>query len=504
MLENIHRSPYWMPRRSWEDWRSERGARLHRFINEQLYPYSPFYRRLFDANKIDPRSIRTVEDLRRIPFTSKKDIAPTAEHPSRHLDLVLQPDMEKLRKYAPKSRLLQLLLLRAMHGDATAKEEVRREYGPVHVIFTTGRTALPTQFVYSSVDWTRLHLIGKRIGEVGGIDPDARSLNVFPFAPHLAFWQTVAVGQGVPTLIVHTGGGKVMGTSGNILAMARMQPEVIIGIPGFVYHMLRQAAHEGIKLTKLYKIALGGERVPMGLRARLGEICAEMGAPDVRVQSVLGFTEARQCWAECPPPDHETSYGFHTYPDLEIFECVDPESGEPVGPGERGELVYTTLSGRGSCVLRYKGGDIAEGGIVYDPCPGCGRIVPRISTTLSRRSDIGEFQLTKIRGTLVDLNNFLPSMSDMEDVVEWQVVVRKKDDDAHGLDEIVLSVALKDGVDADAAKRRITAKLLTDMEVAPNIIDVLPLSQLTENLGLDTQMKELRIRDLRGQAKPHG
>jgi phenylacetate-CoA ligase len=501
MLETIHRTPYWKPTRPWSEWHAERSALLRRFINEQLYPYSPFYRRLFDTNKIDPRSIRTIEDLRRIPFTNKKDIAPTADNPTRHLDLVLQPDIEKLRKYAPQSKLLTLLLFKALHGDATAREEVRREYGPVHVIFTTGRTALPTQFVYSTVDFGRLHLVGKRVGEVGGIDPNVRSLNVFPFAPHLAFWQTFAVGQGVPTLIVHTGGGKVLGTTGNVLAMARMQPDVIIGIPGFVYHMLRQAAHDGVKLTKLRKIALGGERVPFGLRSRLGEICAQMGAPDVRVQSVLGFTEARQCWAECTPPDHETSYGFHTYPDLEIFECVDPETGEAVGPGERGELVYTTLSGRGSCVIRYKGGDIAEGGIVYDPCPGCGRVVPRISTTLSRRSDIGEFQLTKIRGTLVDLNNFLPAMASIDEVVEWQVVVRKKDGDVHGLDEIVLSVALRDGVSIDDIKRKITAKLMSDVEVAPNVIEVLPLEQLTENLGLDTQMKELRIRDLRGLAK---
>jgi phenylacetate-coenzyme A ligase PaaK-like adenylate-forming protein len=347
------------------------------------------------------------------------------------------------------------------------------------------------------VDWDRLHLVGKRIGEVGGIDTNARCLNVFPFAPHLAFWQTYAVGQGVPTLIVHTGGGKVMGTAGNVAAMARMNPDVIIGIPGFVYHTLRQAAAEGVKLTKLYKIALGGERVPLGLRARLAEICASMGAPNVKVQSVLGFTEARQCWAECVPPDHETSYGFHAYPDLEIFECVNPDTGEAVGPGERGELVYTALEGRGSCVLRYKTGDVAEGGIVYDPCPGCGRVVPRISTTLSRRSDVGEFQLTKIRGTLVDLNNFLPCMATIDDVVEWQVVIRKKDGDALGLDEIVLYVTLRDGVDAEAAKRRIAERVLADVEVAPNAIESLPLATLTENLGLDTQMKELRIRDLR-------
>lgn len=501
MLERVHRAAYWQPMRPWTDWHAERGARLHRFINEQLYPYSPFYRRLFDDHRIDPRSIRSVDDLRRIPFTTKHDIAPTADNPSRHLAVVLQPDVEKMRRHAPKAKLARLLLTRAFKGDAAVREEVWREYGPVHVIFTTGRTALPTQFVYSPVDFERLHLVGRRIAHVGGITTSMRSLNVFPFAPHLAFWQTFAVGQSTPSLFLHTGGGKVLGTAGNIGALMRMQPDTLIGVPGFVYHMLRQAASEGVKLTKLVKVALGGERVPLGLRAKIGELCAQMGAPDVRVQSVLGFTEARHCWAECVPPDHETSYGFHTYPDIEIFECVDPESGEPVGPGERGELIYTALEGRGSCVIRYRTGDIAEGGIVYDPCPGCSRIVPRVSTTLSRRSDVGEFQLTKIRGTLVDLNNFLPCMASIDEVVEWQVVVRKKEGEELGLDEIVLSVALRDGVDPEFAKRKITTKLLAEMEIAPNIIEVLPLAMLTENLGLDTQMKELRIRDLRGSGK---
>lgn len=498
MLERVHSALFWRPAKPWVDWRAEQGARLHRFVNEQLYPYSPFYRRLFDGHKIDPRSIRTVDDLQRIPFTTKRDIAPTSDDPSRHLDIVLQPDLEKLRRYASKTTLARLIAKRTFEGEDAAREAVRREYGPVHVIFTTGRSALPTQFVYSPVDFERLHLVGRRVAEVGGIDGSMRSLNVFPFAPHLAFWQTYAVGQSVPTLMVHTGGGKVLGTDGNINALVRMQPDVLIGIPGFVYHMLRQAASMGVRLTKLRKIALGGERVPLGLRAKLGELCEQTGVRDVRVQSVLGFTEARHCWAECVPPDHATSYGFHTYPDLEIFECLDPETDRPVGPGERGELVYTALDGRGSCVIRYKTGDIAEGGIVYDACPGCGRVVPRISSTLSRRSDVGEFQLTKIRGTLVDLNNFLPCMASIDEVVEWQVIIRNRAGEEHELDEIVLYVALRDGVDPVAAKRKISARVLNDVEVAPNAIEVLPLATLTENLGLDTEMKELRIRDLRG------
>ncbi|MGI8736983.1 MAG: phenylacetate--CoA ligase [Candidatus Eremiobacter antarcticus] len=466
-------------------------------MNEQLYPFSPYYRRLFDAQRIDPHAVRRVADLRSLPLTTKTDIAPTIDDPLRHLDLVLQPDADSIRRFGAKSMVLELLLARLMHGEANAKERVRLEYAPVHATFTTGRTALPTQFLYASADFERLHVVGKRLVDVQGALPGERGLNVFPFAPHLAFWQVFAVGQAATMLFMHTGGGKVMGTPGNITALERMQPEMLMGVPGYVYHLLRKAAERGVRLDKLKRIALGAERVPPALKVRLGELCEQMGRPSVSVQGVYGFTEARMAWAECPAPDHETSYGYHTYPDLEVFETVDPDTGESVGEGQRGELVYTTLGGRGSCVLRYRTGDIVEGGIVCEPCPGCGRVVPRICGALSRRSDIGEFQLTKIRGTLVDLNEFLPVMAAIEEVVEWQLVVKKHNDDPQDLDELLLYIALREGVEERPVASRISRDLLQRVEVAPNRIEVMPLAQLETSLGLDTQLKETRIRDIR-------
>jgi len=501
VLEEIRSQPPWRPTRPWQDWQAERDSLLSRFINEQLYPYSPFYRRLFDDNKIDPKRIRAVADLRHLPLTAKKDIAPTAEQPTRHLGLVLQPTAESIRKYGALTMKSKLLMHKLRFGDAAAREKLRLEYSPVHTIFTTGRTALPTQFLYSSMDFERLHLVGKRLIDTCGVEPGDRALNVFPYAPHLAFWQVFAVSQAATMLMVHTGGGKVMGTAGNIAALDRLQPDMLIGVPGYVYHLLRQANEQRVKLTKLKCIALGAERVPTALKARLADLCAQMGRSGVRVQGVYGFTEARQAWAECATNEYGTSYGYHTYPDLEVFEIIDPDSGETLGPGERGEVVYTTLTGRGSCVLRYRTGDIADHGIIYDPCPNCGRIVPRISAALSRRSDIGEFQLTKIRGTLVDLNSFIPVMAEAPDVVEWQLIVRKHNDDPDDLDEIVLNVALRDGVNGVDFKERICQQLLNNTEVAPNLVEILPLAQIEANLGLDTQLKELRIRDLRNVLK---
>ncbi|MDQ6766430.1 MAG: AMP-binding protein, partial [Candidatus Eremiobacteraeota bacterium] len=468
VLERIRSQPVWRPTRPWKDWQAERDQQLHRFINEQLYPFSPFYRRLFDDHHINPRTIRRLSDLRHLPFTSKKDIAPTADNPTRPLDLVLRPDEESIRRYAPKAMAAKFMLERLRCGGKAVKDRLRLEYFPVHVTYTTGRSAMPTQFLYASKDFERLHIVGKRMIELCGAQMGDRALNVFPFAPHLAFWQTFAVAQATTMLIVHTGGGKVAGTAGNIAALSRLQPSMLIGVPGYVYHLLRQAREQRVELSSLKQIALGAERVPPALKARLAELCEQMGAPGVVVHGVYGFTEARHAWAECTPPDHATSYGYHTYPDFDVFEIVNPDSGEPVGPGERGEIVYTSLSGRGSCVLRYRTGDVAEGGMVYDPCPGCGRIVPRISQAISRRSDVGEFQLTKIRGTLVDLNGFIPIMAAMGDVVEWQLIVKKVNDDPEELDELVLSVALAAGVEAESLKRRLCEHLLNALEVAPN------------------------------------
>lgn len=501
VLENLRSQPRWQPMRPWADWAAERDALLHRFVNEQLYPFSPFYRRLFDSNKIDPRKIRTLADLRHLPLVSKKDIAPTAENPAKPLELVLQPDEQSVRRYGSKRMLMRLALTRLRQGAEAARDALRLEYLPVHAIFTTGRTALPTQFFYTSMDFERLHVVGKRLMDCCGAKLGERGLNVFPYAPHLAFWQVFAVGQAATMLMVHTGGGKMMGTPGIVAALERMQPDMLIGVPGYVYHVLRQAVAQRMRLTKLKYIVLGAERVPTALKARLAELCAELGISKVTVQGVYGFTEARQAWAECQPPSHDVSFGYHTFPDMEVFETIDPDTGETVGPGERGEVVYSTLVGRGSCVLRYRTGDIADGGIVYDPCPHCKRIVPRISSALSRRSDVGEFQLTKIRGTLVDLNGFIPVMAEERDVIEWQLVVKKHNDDPDDLDELILSVALRDGTDEEAFKRHVSAQLLSRTEVAPNRIDILPLVQLETNLGLDTHLKELRIRDLRGQAQ---
>jgi phenylacetate-coenzyme A ligase PaaK-like adenylate-forming protein len=90
-------------------------------------------------------------------------------------------------------------------------------------------------------------------------------------------------------------------------------------------------------------------------------------------------------WCECLFRWVEPS-GYHLYPDLGIVEIVDPETGAPKDDGQSGEIVFTSLDARGSCVLRYRTGDMIEGGLTYEPCPYCRRTMPRLLGRINSRA----------------------------------------------------------------------------------------------------------------------
>src|SRR3989338_2927863 len=147
-------------------------------------------------------------------------------------------------------------------------------------------------------------------------------------------------------------------------------------------------------------------------------------------------------WSECPC--HEST-GYHTYPDMEIFEIVNPETGEPVKEGESGEIVYTCLDGRASCVLRFRTRDYAVGGMGSEPCPNCGPTPPRISSNITRQSNIKEFNLSKIKGTLVNLNTFSEILASDPEIEEWQIEIRKKDNDPFQMVELAIYLSTRAG-----------------------------------------------------------
>lgn len=476
--------------------RELQNNKLRYFIGRQLYPFSPYYQKLFRRHRINPCAIKTVEDLKGIPLTKKEDLFPTRENPQAFLDFVLRPDEKLIKKYWPKNKLFYLALLKAFRGEGYVKQRLEKEYRPIFLTATTGTTHQPVSFLYTAFDIENLRIFGYRLLEVFGAHPDDRAVNLFPYAPHLAFWQTVFAGMAHNNFLLSTGGGKVLGTQGNIEAIGKVRPNMLIGVPSYIYHIVREARESGKDLSFIQKIILGASAVPCGFKEKLSGLLKDMGAKEVCVMGTYGFTEAKCAWGECPTEIHISS-GYHTYPDKEIFEVIDPQTGEVKKEGEDGELVYTSIDARGSCVLRYRTGDLVKGGITHQRCPYCKSTVPRIAAEIYRASNIKDLMLSKVKGTLVNLNTFGEILEAEKGIEEWQIELKKKDNDPYEVDELYIYLSIRNDCEAQALKEELRHKIHSATEITPNDIIIIAHKEMLERVEMEVSNKVKRLVDKR-------
>ncbi len=492
-----------MPKTLWDhlpakQYRAAQEQHMVRYIRERVYPYSPYYRELLDHFRIKPSVIKTLKDMSCIPFTTKADIAPLPEDPDIPMSLILRPTPERIKEARISLRIKQRYsrLIRGKKGYAAAMDS---EFLPIHYHFTIGRTALPTPILYTQYDLQRMRECGRRLFELMELKREDMVINAFPFAPHLAFWMTyyAAEAAGVPAL--HTGGGRILGTHRILEALERLEGTVLAATPSYAYHLMRLAASEGRDFSHLHTLIMGGDRLPDGLKKKILELLGKVGAENAVVASTYGFTEGRVAWSECRPSarSKEESSGYHLFPDMELIEIIDPESGKRLEDGEDGEIVYSTLDWRGSVLLRFRTGDLVKGGLDFSPCPYCGRSLPRLGLEINRTSQYKEFELTKLKGTLVDLNAFYPMLSGHKDVLEWQLEIHKHNDDPYDLDELYLHVTPAEGMSKKYLERELQELLQREIEVAPTRIVFHSLPRLLQRLGLDTKGRERRFVDRR-------
>ncbi|HTY89856.1 MAG TPA: hypothetical protein VMC84_01640 [Methanocella sp.] len=346
---------YWNPDMEKLDWKSigDLQARKLRAM-VRMFRHQPFYSKMLRQSHIDPWDIESCDDLRRLPFTTHEDLASNPE------SFILTP----VEKAYTGPRLMASRFQYLFYDTLVGNSRIRQidEYYPV----TTFDTANGVPIYLSKFDMGIFKELCGRAAACAGLMQVDRCLNAHPYGQSIDFWHSHYMAMMLRIFSISAGQA---GPREGLLAAKRLNPTVVACDPHYLCFVAKASEAE---FSSLRIALLSGSTLDGPLRSKLQGMLEKAGASPVLVDS-YAVPECRQSFPGCPG-----GTGYHTYPDVHIWECVDVKTGEPVGPGERGELVFTSIDGRGTALLRYRTGDIAEGGIVYGECESCGRTVPRI------------------------------------------------------------------------------------------------------------------------------
>jgi hypothetical protein len=352
----------------------DRDRLLAEWVTGEVIPFSPFWK-----DRLGGLRFRGLESLRGVGVSDEVELA-AAGGPGNPR-LLLLPTEDQFKRHATRADLLAAS--RELRGGA---EEARRavlyrRYKPVHVHEAGVATVLAIAYTRSDLD--RLHLAGARLCEVLGLGADDTMVNAVPTGPSVRFWGLYHAALAARMTALHPR------TEGRdpVVAVARalaMLPATVIAVPlGDAEGLLAGLAARGASAPRLRTVLTVGPAPTAKQRERIADAAGELGAAgEVRVQAVWAPESARALWGECRPPSGdpgEATYGFHTYPDLEVLEVRDPTDGLPVPDEQPGELVLTSMGWRGTALVRAATGTWTAGLVNHAPCPSCGRTVPRLA-----------------------------------------------------------------------------------------------------------------------------
>ena len=319
-----------MPRQQLEALQVEK---LRRTIDICLQ--SPFYKRVLGERGITSDTIKTIDDVRRLPFTTKQD----------------------LRENYPFGLV-----------GGNMKDAIR-----IHS--SSGTTGNPTVVTYSRHDiesWA--NMIARSMYMVGCRDTDVfqNSSGYGMFTGGLGF-QYGAEKLGATTVPAAAGNSKRQ-----IMFIRDFGTTCLHAIPSYAIRLAEVFHEEGIdpRSTKLHTLFIGAEPHTDGQRRRIERLLG------VKAYNSFGMTEMNGPGVafEC-----QEQNGMHLWEDNYILEIIDPDTLEPVPDGEIGEMVLTTLDRTMMPILRYRTHDLTR--ILPGDCP-CGRTHRRIDRIKGRTDDM--------------------------------------------------------------------------------------------------------------------
>jgi phenylacetate-CoA ligase len=309
---------------------------------KNVYDNVPFYKRKFKELKISPDDIKTLDDIRKLPLTTKND----------------------LRDNAPFGMM------------ATSLENCNELHA------SSGTTGIPITTCYTSNDIDVWAEVMARCLSMSGLTKKDIFQNPIPYGTFTGAFGFHYGAQKIGALVIPSGKGQ---SERQLKLMDYYGTTFISGVASYAMRLSQVAKDMSIDLKKL-KVRnglFGAEMFTPGLKNRI------MDAWNMDVHDIYGLTEM------CGPgvsTDCDQHDGLHLWEDHFLIECIDPRTLESVEIEEEGEIVLTTLTKEGMPLLRYRTRDIAK---IYDQvvCE-CGRTHVK-HTTIKGRSD----DMLIIRGT---------------------------------------------------------------------------------------------------------
>jgi hypothetical protein len=355
--------------------------------------------------------VDSVAALATVPAVGERDVSPTGD-PAAMAALVLQASESGFTLHAQGPTLRKAMRLRATNKNAYERL-VERDTRPNTYVWTGLGFRFPV--ASSRADLDVVARAGARLWHVLGLSRDDALLSAVAPAStveHLGL-SYAALAAGAPALFP---GERVA----DVVAAARLAAPTVLAVASArAATLLGELATAGAPLDRLRTVLLvGAPSAPE--RAAAEEAVA---GRDVTVLAVHAPSGARVLWGECRGGG--AAAGLHTYPDIDVVQLVDPETAEPSADG--GEVVLTQLGLRGSALLRWRTGDLAQGRVDASRCPGCQRTVPRLTGV--RR---GALVLVSDDGRALDLRSLAGALSGRPDLADWRIVVGQRRRDRRG------------------------------------------------------------------------
>ncbi|CDG65412.1 MAG: phenylacetate-CoA ligase [Methanobacterium sp.] len=366
-------------------------------VVKYAYENVPYYKKRFDEEGVKPEDIKTMEDIQKLPFTTKDD----------------------LRAAYPFGMF------------AVPQKEI------VEVHTSSGTTGKPTVSGYTRKDLENWSEVMARGLTMFGVDEDDVIQNTHGYGLFTGGFGVHYGAQKIGATVIPISTGQ---TRRQIEIMKDFQTSVLIVTPSYGLYLAEVAEEEGVNLENLNlkSIGFGAEMWTEEMRQELQK---RFNAP---AYNIYGLTEIMGpgIALECPAQD-----GLHIMEDHFYPEIIDSETQEVLEDGEKGELVLTNLTREGMPIIRFRTKDVTS--LSREPC-SCGRTMVKMSRITGRTDD-----MLKIRGVAVFPSQIEKALLKMDGIEpHYQIIATRP----HHLDELEVRVETSPKLFSDEVKELVGIK----------------------------------------------